>query len=141
MVNVDEWNAALGEFKSAYDAAYNDHLINDEWDYNYGLYGFNGKAVTWGSPKALAAQAENLKRTEVPLEELIQDLPSAISNWDSASGATSKMLRARSFFTPERVAALDQYAMRNNMTAVDLAKQLHGYGDIYLERTALLDKT
>ena len=69
-VNVDEWNTVLAEFKSAYDAAYNDHLINDEWDYNYGMYGFDGKSiVSWGSPKALAAQVGELRRTAPTDEE------------------------------------------------------------------------
>jgi len=65
-VNVDEWNTALAEFKSAYDAAYDAKLINDEWAYNYGTYGFDGKTIiSWGSPKALAARVGELRRSGV----------------------------------------------------------------------------
>lgn len=83
-VNVDEWNTALAEFKSAYDAAYNARLINDEWDYNYGTYGFDGKTViSWGSPKALAARVGELRRSgPEPAKE-----PTWFERWVSENSA------------------------------------------------------
>lgn len=83
-VNVDEWNTALAEFKSAYDVAYNARLINDEWDYNYGTYGFDGKTViSWGSPKALAARVGELRRSgPEPAKE-----PTWFERWVSENSA------------------------------------------------------